>query len=334
MSHYEKAGVSIDAGQEAVELMKDAVKSTHNANVLAGLGAFGGMFELTNLPENPTLIASTDGVGTKVKIAALLENYSGIGHDIVNHCVNDIACAGSGVRPLFFLDYVASSRLEPTLVASLVTGMSKACKELNCAVLGGETAEMPGVYQQDEFDVVGTIVALMDKTKVYPKSTLKAGNALIALPSSGPHTNGYSLIRSIFSEDDYTQSFDGISHLGEALLAPHRCYLRELNTLESNDIDIQGVAHITGGGLIENLPRILPEGHSFSFDRNQWTCPPLFKLIQEKGDVPELEMFRVFNMGLGMVIVLPQEQQVAALDLLPEAFPIGKVIETSEPEWI
>ena len=333
MSHYEKAGVSIDAGQQAVELMKDAVKSTHNANVLAGFGAFGGMFELTNLPENPTLVASTDGVGTKVKIAAKLGNYAGIGHDIVNHCVNDILCAGSGVRPLFFLDYVASSRLEPTLVATLVTGMSEACKKLDCAVLGGETAEMPGVYQPDEFDVVGTIVALMDKTKVYPKATLKAGDALIALPSVSPHTNGYSLIRSIFSEDDYTKSFEGIPHLGDALLAPHRCYLEELNILEEVNIDVQGIAHITGGGLVENLPRILPEGHSFSFDRSHWNCPPLFKLMQDKGEVPELEMFRVFNMGIGMVVVVPVEDQAAALKLLPEAFSIGKVIAASEPEW-
>jgi len=229
---------------------------------------------------------------------------------------------------------VASSRLEPTLVASLVTGMSAACKELNCAVLGGETAEMPGVYQTDEFDVVGTIVGLMDKTKVYPKASLKSGDALIALPSSGPHTNGYSLIRSVFSEDDYAQSFENIPNLGDALLAPHRCYLKELHSLESNNVNIQGIAHITGGGLIENLPRILPEDHSFSFDSSHWTCPPLFKLLQEKGNVPELEMFRVFNMGLGMVIVLPQEEQAKALDLLPEAFPIGKVIEASDPKWV
>ena len=198
-SQYQKSGVSIDAGQETVELIKEAIKNTHNENVLAGVGAFAGLFNLTNLPNNPALVASTDGVGTKVKLAVQAGKFKNIGHDIVNHCFNDIACAGQRVKPLFFLDYVASSNLKPEMVAEIVTGIAEACKNIGSALLGGETAEMPSVYQENEFDLVGTIVGVVDKTQLYPKSTLSVGDKLIGLPSSGAHTNGYSLIRKVFA---------------------------------------------------------------------------------------------------------------------------------------
>ena len=326
---YEQAGVSIDAGQQAVDLMKAAVTATHGSNVLAGVGAFGGLFNLAGLLDGlakPSLIASTDGVGTKVKLAAALGRYRGIGHDIVNHCLNDIACAGEGVRPLFFLDYVASSKLQPEMVAEIVTGMAEACAAVDCALLGGETAEMPGVYHDGEFDVVGTVVGLLDAERVFPRPTLAAGDALLGLPSSGPHTNGYSLIRKIFTDTPLNTVFNTIGPLGEALLAPHRCYLNELTALREAGIAVQGIAHITGGGLTENLPRALPTGLTVRLDPASWPVPPLFRLIQQRGGVSDEEMQRVFNLGIGLVVIVPPQQADAALSLLGEGWCIGEVV--------
>lgn len=328
-SRYEQAGVSIDAGQKAVELMKAAVSATHGPEVLAGVGAFGGLFSLPPRLaglERPVLVASTDGVGTKVKLAAALGRYRSIGHDIVNHCLNDILCAAAGVRPLFFLDYVASSRLQPEMVAEIVTGMAEACEQANCALLGGETAEMPGVYAANEFDVVGTIVGLADQARLFPRPTLQPGDKLLGLPSSGPHTNGYSLIRAVFADTPLDAEFEGIGVLGDALLAPHRCYLDALSRLEAAGVAVQSLAHITGGGLVENLPRALPAGLAPRLDWQSWPIPPLFRLIQQRGDVPDEEMRRVFNLGVGMVAVIPTEAAGTALSALDgEGWIIGEV---------
>lgn len=336
---YEESGVSIDAGQKAVDLMKAAVSSTHGPQVLAGVGAFGGLFNLSEeigSLATPTLVASTDGVGTKVKLAAALGQYEGIGHDIVNHCLNDILCAGEGVKPLFFLDYVASSKLEPTMVARIVGGIAAACREIGCALLGGETAEMPGVYQPAEFDLVGTMVGLVDRANLYPRQTLEVGDVLLALPSSGPHTNGYSLIRTIFAGVPLETEFEGVGLLGQALLAPHRAYLAPLARLRAAGIAVQALAHITGGGLTENIPRALTgfEGLTVRINPAAWPVPPLFQLIQAQGEVSPEEMRRVFNLGLGLVAIIPKAQAGAALTTLGgQGWLIGEVITGSEIEW-
>ena len=332
-SLYQQSGVSIDAGKETVELIKEAVKSTYNENVLAGVGAFAGLFDLTNLPDNPAIVASTDGVGTKVKLAARAGKFKSIGHDIVNHCFNDIACAGQNVQPLFFLDYVASSELKPQMVAEIVKGIAEACKNIGCALLGGETAEMPSVYQENEFDLVGTIIGVVDKTKLYPKSTLQVGDKLIGLLSSGAHTNGYSLIRKVFAGVPLESNIEGLGYLADVLLEPHYNYHFELATLQAANIEIQALAHITGGGLIENLPRVLPNNLTALIKRNSWQVPNLFKYIQEKGQVSNLEMYRVFNMGVGMVAIVPEAQLNFVLQTLPRAFCIGEVIEGAEMKW-
>ena len=333
---YEQAGVSIDAGQKAVDLMKTAVTATHGPNVLAGIGAFGGLFSLAGVTDGlaqPALVASTDGVGTKVKLAAAAGRYQGIGQDIVNHCLNDIACAGEGVRPLLFLDYIASSKLSPEMVAEVVGGIAGACRAVGCALLGGETAEMPGVYQANEFDLVGTIIGVADAARVFPRPTLAAGDVLLGLPSSGPHTNGYSLIRAIFADTPLDTEFPGVGRLADALLMPHRCYVTELARLRAAGVAVQGVAHITGGGLVENIPRALPAGLSVRLNPADWPVPPLFQLIQQKGGVSEAEMRRVFNVGLGMVVIVKPEQADLALAELGEGWRIGQVIAGDTMEW-
>lgn len=339
-SAYAQAGVSIDAGQAAVEGFKAAVKRSHNSNVLAGVGAFGGLFALNDLPDNATLVASTDGVGTKVKLAAQYaeqaQSLENIGHDIVNHCINDILCAGSGVKPLIFLDYVASSKLEPNHVARLVTGIADACTAVGCALIGGETAEMPGVYHDGAFDVVGTIIGVMDSQQQYPRATSKdedkiqAGDTLIALPSSGAHTNGYSLIRKVLEGTELEQDIAGIGNLREALLQPHRCYYHELQQLEQANLFPKSLAHITGGGLIENLPRAIPADCSASVDVSAWQPPALFRFIQEKGNIDPREMYRIFNMGVGLVMVMAAADAEETLALLPEAFTIGHIRSADE----
>jgi phosphoribosylformylglycinamidine cyclo-ligase/phosphoribosylamine--glycine ligase/phosphoribosylformylglycinamidine cyclo-ligase len=333
-SLYEQAGVSIEAGQEAVDLIAEAVASTHTAHVLAGVGAFGGLFSLAGLEvAAPVLVASTDGVGTKVKLAAALGQYESMGQDIVNHCLNDIMCAGQGVRPLFFLDYIASSQLKPAMVAEIVAGMAAACRAAGCALLGGETAEMPGVYQPGEFDVVGTIVGVVDKNRCFPRPDLQAGDAIIGLPSSGPHTNGYSLIRSIFADTPLETEFEGIGPLGQALLAPHRSYVDALARLQAV-APIKALAHITGGGLVENPPRALRgcRGLTLRLKRGTWPVPPLFRLIQVQGGVSDEEMVRVFNMGIGMIAMVAAEAVPAALAATP-GWLIGEVIAGEEMEW-
>ncbi len=252
-SRYKEAGVDIDAAGRAVELMKTAVRATYTPDVLADVGSFGGLFALNNLPAKPVLVASTDGVGTKVKLAAELGRWQGIGHDIVNHCVNDILVQNA--RPLFFLDYIATSKLVPEAVGAVVTGVAEACAQAGCALLGGETAEMPGVYAEGAFDVAGTVVGLVNRDAIWPQQqAMQPGDLLLGLPSSGPHTNGYSLIRSTVAGRDLDQVLEDGQTLADALLAPHRCYVRAIDALSDAGVQVKGLAHITGGGFVDNVP--------------------------------------------------------------------------------
>ncbi len=318
-SSYASSGVNIDAGLRAVELMKSSVRATYNESVLAGIGSFGGLFDASALKgmKSPVLVASTDGVGTKVKLAAAAGRYEGIGRDIVNHCINDILVQGA--RPLFFMDYYATSKLVPEQTADVVTGMAEACREAGMVLLGGETAEMPGVYQPQEFDVAGTIVGVVERDAILPRPTLRAGDVLIGFKSSGPHTNGYSLIRTVFENEALEPS------LTDELLAPHRSYLNILYPLLS---EIKALAHITGGGFIDNLPRVLPAGLDAVIRLDAWSPPPFWQLIQSKGKIESAEMYRVFNMGIGMVAIA---DKVSALALQAktseEIFIIGELTQ-------
>lgn len=322
---YASSGVDIDAGNRAVNLMKDAVKSTYTSSVLAGIGSFGGLFDASVLKEmnSPVLVASTDGVGTKVKLAASVGRYPGIGHDIVNHCINDILVQGA--RPLFFMDYFATSKLTPEVTAGVVTGIAVACQQAGMALLGGETAEMPGVYQTGEFDVAGTIVGVVERDAILPRQNLQVGDVLIGLKSSGPHTNGFSLIRKVFAEASLETIIPELGcSLADALLASHRSYYPILYSLLS---EIKALAHITGGGFIENIPRVLPETIDANIHIGSWEIPPLWNLIQQKGNISADEMYRVFNMGIGMIAVVDEALAAKVQDCIPEeTFVIGELI--------
>jgi phosphoribosylformylglycinamidine cyclo-ligase len=302
---YTDAGVSIDAANRATEKIKELAHGTFNRRTLSEIGSFGGMFDAA-FPDlkQPVLVASADGVGTKLKIAFATGTHNTIGRDLVNHCVNDILVQGA--RPLFFLDYIATGKLSPEVVASIVEGMANACRENSCVLLGGETAEMPGFYPAGEYDVAGFIVGIVDRAKVIDGHTIKAGDTVLALPSVGLHTNGYSLARKLFFE---VAGYEVLTHLpelgetiGAALLKPHASYLRVLAGLLDTGL-IKGLAHITGGGLTDNVPRILPEGTGVTIRPDSWPVLPVFKLMQEIGRVPDAEMYRTFNMGVGMVII-------------------------------
>ncbi len=323
---YAESGVSIDAGNRAVDLMKDAVKSTYNSSVLGGHRLFWWTCSMPPLKEmkSPVLVASTDGVGTKVKLAASIGRYRGIGHDIVNHCINDILVQGA--RPLFFMDYFATSQLNPEQTAEVVTGIAEACKESGAALLGGETAEMPGVYQPNEFDVAGTILGVLERDNILPHTDLEAGDVLIGLSSSGPHTNGYSLIRRVFADTSLDTFFPELnSTLAEALLAPHRSYFPVVYSLLSS---VKALAHITGGGFIENIPRVLPDHLDAKIQIGSWPVPPLWNLIQQNGNISAEEMYRVFNMGIGMVIIADKIKAAEIQEWIPErTFVIGELVE-------
>lgn len=325
-SAYSNSGVDIDAGNRAVELMKDSVRATYNESVLAGIGSFGGLFDASALKQmnNPVLVASTDGVGTKVKLAASVGRYRGIGHDIVNHCINDILVQGA--RPLFFMDYFATSKLNPEQTAEVVTGIAEACKESGMALLGGETAEMPGVYRDGEFDVAGTIVGILERDRILPRANLLAGDLILGLLSSGPHTNGYSLIRKVFEGTDLESIHSELDcSLADALLASHRSYF---NVLYPHLDKVKALAHLTGGGFIENIPRVLPEDLSAVIHLNSWKVPPLWNLIQQKGNITTEEMYRVFNIGIGMVAIV--DKSVAAdfqSSISEPTYVIGELVE-------
>lgn len=303
---YAAAGVNITAGNKTIELMTQAVKSTYGPEVLAGIGAFGGMYDASAVKnmQKPVLVASTDGIGTKVHLAAQCNSYHSLGFDIVNHSVNDILVQGA--KPLFFLDYLAASKLDPEKMAMIVTGMAEACRAVNCALLGGETAEMPGVYQPNTFDVAGTIVGIVEKDQALPRKNLKSGDVLVGIASSGPHTNGYSLIRKIFENHDLHKNLPELnSTLGDALLKPHRNYLPLLQPVLSHpEKPIKALVHITGGGFFENIPRVLSADLGAKINLESWPVPPLFQLIQKQGHVPNDQMYRVFNMGIGMIMII------------------------------
>lgn len=310
---YREAGVDIDAGNEAVRQMKAAVEATHGPEVLGGLGSFGGLFaaDALKVMRSPVLVASTDGVGTKTKLATLLERYDTLGEDLVNHCINDVLVQGA--RPLFFLDYVASSRIDPARIATVVAGCARACKAAGIALLGGETAEMPGVYLDGELDLAGTLVGVVERDALINGRGIRPGDAVLGLASSGLHTNGYSLARRLVAGLDLRGGHGLDRPLGEALLTPHRSYLHEIMGLLAQGFDIRGLAHITGGGLIDNPPRILPADTALHLDPTSWPLPPLFQLLQARGNVDDFEMRRTFNMGLGLLVVLPADQASAAL---------------------
>jgi phosphoribosylamine--glycine ligase/phosphoribosylaminoimidazole synthetase len=325
---YASAGVNIAEGARAVALMKDAVRSTHDARVLAGVGAFGGMMDVSSLKnlERPVLVASTDGVGTKTMVAAQMNRWDGIGADIVNHGINDVLAQGA--KPLFFMDYVAASRLSAEWVATVVSSMARACNAAGCALLGGETAEMPGVYRDGESDVVGTMVGVVDFAYAITGTRVAVGDALVAFPSSGLHTNGYSLARKTLADLDWHEpraELNGAS-IGAALLEPHRSYLDHVTALQLAGVDLRALAHITGGGLWDNLPRVLPEGVSAAVKRGSWTAPPIFDLIVARGGITERDAFHTFNMGLGMIAVIPAAHVQTALETLPgECFAVGEI---------
>jgi phosphoribosylformylglycinamidine cyclo-ligase len=314
---YQQAGVNIDAGNETVRRIKALAKKTYTSGVLSGVGSFGGLFALGKDVEDPVLVASADGVGTKLKVAFMTGIHDTIGADLVNHCVNDILVQGA--RPLFFLDYLATGRLAPEVAEQIVTGVARACEDNGCALLGGETAEMPGFYSDGEYDVAGFIVGLVARAKVVDGRGIEAGDCLVALPSAGLHTNGYSLARKIAFEHLGLTVESHVADLGEtvgaALLRPHRTYLHAVAPLLESGW-IKGMAHITGGGIPENLPRTLPEGRGFRIDDKSWAVPPLFRWLQHAGGVADAEMFRAFNMGVGLVIVCAASRANDVLDRL------------------
>ncbi len=322
---YAKAGVDIDAADRAKALIGRLAKSTLRPEVLSGVGFFGGLFEFKGYRE-PVLVSSVDQVGTKTKIAKALDKYDTVGIDIVNHCVNDIFTCGA--EPLFFLDYIGMGKMVPEKAEAIVRGLTKACREVDCALIGGETGEMAGLYATPEdFDLVGFIIGVVEKEKIIMGKTIAVGDSIIGLPSSGLHTNGYSLVRKIFGEtraalETYYPELGRT--LGEELLEPHRCYYHQLRPLLPY---IKGIAHITGGGLIGNVPRVLPDGMAARFHRGRWTILPIFQLIQQRGNVDQEEMFRVFNMGIGMVLICSPEDAAQLTKALPEAHIVGEVVK-------
>jgi phosphoribosylformylglycinamidine cyclo-ligase len=321
---YAAAGVNIDLAREVKKRIADLAQSTYGPEVLSGVGFFGGMYDFKGFKQ-PVLVSHVDGVGTKIKIALAMGKHDTIGMDIVNHCVNDIFTCGA--TPLFFLDYIAMGKLVPERVEAIVQGLAKACKQVGCALMSGETAEMPGIYTGDDYDLVGFIIGAVEKDRAMMGKTIAAGDVIIGLPSSGPHTNGYSLVRRIFGEtkaklDVYYSELG--RKLGEALLEPHRCYYNEL---KPHLPVIKGLAHITGGAYYKNIPRILPEGLTARVNRKAWTVPPLFQLIQKAGNVDSNEMYRVFNMGIGMAVVCAPPNVTKITSVLAEAKVIGEVVK-------
>ncbi|MBA3269838.1 MAG: phosphoribosylformylglycinamidine cyclo-ligase [Acidobacteria bacterium] len=313
---YKTSGVDIDAGNETVRRIRALAKSTFTGGVLSDIGSFGGLFRLDPTAwKDPILVSSADGVGTKLKVAFLTNQHRTIGVDLVNHCVNDILVQGA--RPLFFLDYLATGRLQPDIAEQVVEGLARACRDNGCALLGGETAEMPGFYADGEYDLAGFIVGAVDGATLIDGRSIAAGDVLIGLPSTGLHTNGYSLARRIVFERLALKPDARVPELGAAigdvLLTPHRSYLHAVYPLVVKGA-IKGMAHITGGGITDNLPRALPTGTAARVDRARWQVPPVFQWLQRVGEVPEADMWRTFNMGIGLIIVCPAALAVTVLD--------------------
>ena len=324
---YAASGVDIDEGNRAVTLLKKKVEATHSTGVLGGIGSFGGALDASALKnfEHPVLLGTTDGVGTKVMLASAAGRYTSIGHDIVNHCINDLLVQGA--FPLFFLDYIASSSISASRIAEIVGGMAEACADAKCVLLGGETAEMPGVYCPGEFDVAGTMVGAAEKKRLLPRPDLQPGDLLLGLASSGLHTNGYSLARKIFRGLPLEATPEGLdTTLGDALLAPHRSYLGVLRTALDRGL-VKALAHLTGGGVFDNLPRVLPEGCAADIERAAWPVPPLFRLMADVSGLPDEELFRTFNMGVGMMMVCdPQDEPALRHAIQEPLFTLGRLI--------
>jgi phosphoribosylformylglycinamidine cyclo-ligase len=335
---YKAAGVDIDAGNETVRRIRSLARSTFTGGVLSEIGSFGGLFRLEpGRYREPVLVASADGVGTKLKVAFLAHRHDTIGVDLVNHCVNDIVVQGA--EPLFFLDYLATGQLSPAVAESIVSGIAAACRANGCALLGGETAEMPGFYREGEYDVAGFIVGAVDRSRLITGRTIAIGDVLIGVPSSGLHTNGYSLARRIVFERlrlDVGSYVPELSRtVGEALLEPHRSYLPMVQPLLDGG-RIKGMAHITGGGITDNLPRVLPHGTAAVIERSAWDVPPLFTWLQRNGSVPDEDMLRTFNMGIGLIIVTGREHAEPLIDELAargghNACVIGEVVPGEPP---
>lgn len=318
---YKDAGVDIEAGYKAVSLMKQYVKSTYNNSVLGDIGSFGGCYALDDKPDGDVLVAGTDGVGTKLKYAFIMDKHDTIGIDAVAMCVNDIVALGA--KPLIFLDYIAISKLVPEKVAEIVKGVADGCRQGVSALIGGETAEMPGFYAKDEYDIAGFAVGIVKKDKIIDGSKIKAGDALIGLASSGIHSNGFSLVRKIFGEDkkvltSYNEELGGV--LGEVLLTPTRIYVKSLMKLVET-FEIKGMAHITGGGFIENIPRMFTKGLTAKIDRNSYEVPPVFKLMQKMSGISDRKIYNTFNMGIGMVLAV--DKSIASA-VISEANALGE----------
>ena len=337
---YKSSGVDIEAGYKSVELMKQYVKTTMRPEVLGGLGGFSGAFSLEKIKdmEKPTLVSGTDGVGTKIKLAFLMDKHDTIGIDCVAMCVNDIACCGA--QPLFFLDYVAVGKNHPEKIAQMVSGIAEGCRQAGCALIGGETAEMPGFYPVDEYDMAGFSVGMVDKEKMIDGTTIKPGDALIGVASSGVHSNGYSLVRKTLGINEksvrrYIDEFG--KSLGEELLTPTKIYVKAIQSLIGK-VDVKGISHITGGGFYENIPRSIPDGLCAKIDKSAVRVLPIFDLIAKTGNIPERDMFNTYNMGVGMSIVVPAAQVQTALDILTahgeDAYVIGTIVKNDEEKVI
>ncbi|MCR5000209.1 MAG: phosphoribosylformylglycinamidine cyclo-ligase [Lachnospiraceae bacterium] len=319
---YKSAGVDIEAGYKAVELMKEHVKTTMRPEVLSGLGGFSGAFSLEKFKnmESPTLVSGTDGVGTKLKLAFLLDKHDTIGIDCVAMCVNDIACAGG--EPLFFLDYIACGKNEPEKIASIVKGVAEGCRQAGCALIGGETAEMPGFYPEDEYDLAGFAVGIVDKKKLITGEDIKAGDTIIGIASSGVHSNGYSLVRKVFPmrESCMMEQVSSLGMtLGEALLTPTKIYVKALNSVRNAGVTIKGCSHITGGGFYENIPRMLPDGIRAVINKSSYDMPPIFDLIRTSGNIAEEMMYNTYNMGIGMMLAVDPSDADKTIKAIEEA---------------
>lgn len=330
---YKKAGVDIEAGYKAVELMKQHVMGTMRKEVLTGIGGFSGAFSLAGFKdmEEPTLVSGTDGVGTKLKLAFILDKHDTIGIDCVAMCVNDIACAGG--EPLFFLDYIACGKNEPEKIATIVSGVANGCKQAGAALIGGETAEMPGFYPVDEYDLAGFAVGIVDKKKLITGQDVKEGDVIIGIASSGIHSNGYSLVRNVFNMkrevlDHYYECLG--TTLGESLLTPTKIYVDALKTVKQGNVTIKACSHITGGGFYENIPRMLPEGVSAVIHKESYEVPSIFKMLSKDGNVEEQVMYNTFNMGIGMMVIVDKTKVDETLRLIhlsgEKAYVVGEIV--------
>ena len=331
---YKKAGVDIEAGYKSVELMKEHVKKTMRPEVLGGLGGFAGAFDLSGIKnmEEPVLLSGTDGCGTKVKLAFVMDKHDTIGIDAVAMCVNDIACSGG--EPLFFLDYIACGKNYPEKIASIVSGVAEGCLQSECALVGGETAEHPGLMPEDDYDLAGFAVGVVDKKDIFDGSTIKAGDTLIGIASSGVHSNGFSLVRKVFemTKESLDTYYDELGKtLGEALIEPTRIYVKALKNVKNAGVRIKGCSHITGGGFFENVPRMLPENVRAIIKKESYPVPALFDLIQKNGNIEEHMMYNTFNMGLGMVIAVNPEDVETTMKAIEEAgdkcYVVGNIVE-------